>query len=126
MRHLYTWAGILMIVLASTAGDVLVSRAMKQVGEVGDLYRQRGLVRTAITVLGNPTLWLGVLFMATAFFSLMFALSWGDLSLVGPASASLTFIANAVFAKFFLHERVDTRRWVAALLVAGGVALVAA
>jgi len=115
-----------MIVLASTAGDVLVSRAMKQVGEVGDLYRERGLWRTGLRVVGNPTLWLGVLFMATAFFSLMFSLSWADLSLVGPASASLTFIANAVFAKFFLHERVDTRRWVAALLVAGGVALVAA
>ena len=126
MRHLYTWCGIVMIVLASTAGDVLVSRAMKQVGEVGDLYRERGLWRTGLRVVGNPTLWLGVLFMATAFFSLMFSLSWADLSLVGPASASLTFIANAVFAKFFLHERVDTRRWVAALLVAGGVALVAA
>ena len=115
-----------MIVLASTAGDVLVSRAMKQVGEVGDLYRERGLWRTGLRVVGNPTLWLGVFFMATAFFALMFALSWGDLSLVGPASASLTFVANAVCAKFFLHERVDTRRWVAALLVAGGVALVAA
>jgi uncharacterized membrane protein len=50
-------------------------------------------------------------------------LSWGDLSLVAPASASLTFVLNAIAAKVFLHERVDHRRWMAALLVAGGVAL---
>jgi drug/metabolite transporter (DMT)-like permease len=46
-------------------------------------------------------------------------------SLVAPASASLTFVANAVAAKIFLHERVDHRRWIAALLVAGGVVLLA-
>jgi drug/metabolite transporter (DMT)-like permease len=46
-------------------------------------------------------------------------------SLVAPAAASLTFIGNAFAAKFFLHEKVDHRRWIAALLVAGGVALLA-
>lgn len=125
MRHLYTWTGIALLVLASTAGDVLTSHAMKQVGDVGQLHRARGLWRTVARVLGNPTLWLGVLFMAVAFFALLFALSWGDVSLVGPASASLTFIANAITAKLFLHENVDHRRWAAALLVAAGVALVA-
>jgi drug/metabolite transporter (DMT)-like permease len=64
--------------------------------------------------------------MALAFYSLLFALSWGDVSLVAPASASLTFVANAIAAKIFLHERVDHRRWMAALLVAGGVLLLAA
>ena len=46
-------------------------------------------------------------------------------SLVAPAAASLTFIGNAFAAKIFLHERVDQRRWIAAVLVAGGVALLA-
>jgi len=55
----------------------------------------------------------------------MFALSWGDVSLVAPAAASLTFIGNAVAAKIFLYERVDRRRWIAASLVAAGVALLA-
>jgi hypothetical protein len=44
---------------------------------------------------------------------------------VAPAAASLTFIGNAVAAKIFLHERVDRRRWIAASLVAAGVALLA-
>ena len=45
--------------------------------------------------------------MAVGFFSLLFALSWGDVSLVAPAAASLTFIGNAFAAKIFLHEKVD-------------------
>jgi drug/metabolite transporter (DMT)-like permease len=52
-------------------------------------------------------------------------LSWADLSLVAPVSASLTFIANAIVAKIFLRERVERQRWLAAILVAAGVALVA-
>lgn len=121
----YTWGGILAVVAFSTAGDILTSLAMKQVGEVGVLFRSKGLVATIKVVLGNSTLWIGVGFMAMAFFSLLFALSWADVSLVAPASASLTFIANAIVGKLFLREQVDRRRWLAAILVAGGVALVA-
>ena len=47
------------------------------------------------------------------------------LSVVAPASASLTFVGNAFAAKICLHEKVDRRRWIAALLVAAGVALLA-
>jgi drug/metabolite transporter (DMT)-like permease len=68
---------------------------------------------------------LGLACMAVAFFALLFALSWADVSLVAPASASLTFITNAVAAKLFLRENVDRRRWLAAVFVAAGVALLA-
>jgi drug/metabolite transporter (DMT)-like permease len=125
MKSLYAWGAILVIVLTSTAGDVLLSRGMKQVGDVGALRRRIGLWAVLARVLKNPNFLLGVMCMATAFYSLLFGLSWGDLSLVVPASTSLTFITNAVAAKFFLHERVDRRRWLAALLVAGGVVLLA-
>ncbi len=121
----YTWGSILAVVAASTTGDVLTSLAMKQSGDVGKLRRSNGLLKTIKVVVGNPTLWIGVAFMAVAFFALLFALSWADVSLVAPASASLTFIANAIVAKIFLREHVDRRRWLAAVLVAGGVALVA-
>jgi drug/metabolite transporter (DMT)-like permease len=125
MRHAYTWGAILVIVVASVTGDVLLSHAMKSVGDVGELYRRTGLVRTLGQILGNPNFLLGIVAMAAAFFSLLFALSWGDVSLVAPASASLTFVGNAVAARMFLHERVDRRRWIAAGLVACGVALLA-
>jgi uncharacterized membrane protein len=121
----YTWGSILAVVVFSTIGDVVTSLAMKQAGDVGSLFRSKGLWATVKAVLGNPTLWLGVAFMALAFFALLFALSWAEVSLVAPASASLTFIANAIVAQIFLREHVDRRRWLAAILVAAGVALVA-
>jgi drug/metabolite transporter (DMT)-like permease len=125
MRHAYTWGAILLIVFASVTGDVLMSRAMKQVGDVDELRKRSGLFAVIGHVLRNPHFLLGIGAMAVAFFSLLFALSWGDVSLVAPASASLTFVGNAAAAKFFLHERVDRRRWVAAALVACGVAFLA-
>ena len=125
MRHLYTWGAILVMSLASVVGDVLLARAMKQVGDVHALLRCSGLWIVIGRVLSNPNFFLGVTAMAAAFFSLLFALSWGDVSLIAPAAASLTFIGNALAAKIFLHEKVDRRRWIAAVLVATGVALLA-
>jgi drug/metabolite transporter (DMT)-like permease len=125
VRHLYTWVSILCVVAASTAGDVLISHAMKRVGDVGHVVRDHGALAVVRRMASNGQLWLGVCFMAMAFFSLMFALSWADVSLVAPAAASLTFLTNAVAAKFFLHEKVDRRRWMAAILVACGVVLIA-
>ena len=125
MRHLYTWSGIIVVVFFSVVGDVLMSRAMKQVGDVHELLTQHGLWRVVTRVLSTPSFFMGISAMAVAFFSLLFALSWGDVSLVAPAAASLTFIGNAFAAKIFLHERVDRRRWLAAVMVAAGVALLA-
>lgn len=125
MRSLYTWCGILVIVLASVVGDVLLARAMKQVGDVHEVWRRSGFWTVIVRTLGNSNFFLGVTAMAVAFFSLLFSLSWGDVSLVAPAAASLTFIGNAFAAKIFLHEKVDRRRWIAAMLVAAGVALLA-
>lgn len=125
MKEAYTWAAIGLIVVASTAGDVLLSHAMKRVGDVSVLWKRYGLLEVVGRVLSTPTFFLGLLAMGVAFYSLLFALSWGDLSLVVPASASLTFVANAFAARIFLHERVGRRRLLAALLVAGGVALIA-
>jgi drug/metabolite transporter (DMT)-like permease len=125
MKGVYTWSAIFAIVFASVVGDVLLARAMRQVGDVGALRRRSGLGVVIRRTLGNTNFFLGVMAMAVAFFSLLFALSWGDVSLVAPAAASLTFIGNAVAAKIFLHERVDQRRWIAVVLVAAGVALLA-
>jgi multidrug transporter EmrE-like cation transporter len=125
MKQVYTWGAVTAIVLASTTGDVLLARAMKQVGDVGELWQKTRLPSVVARVLRNGNFLLGILAMTIAFYSLLFALSWADVSLVGPAAASLTFVANAVAAKIFLHERVDHRRWLAAVFVAGGVALLA-
>jgi drug/metabolite transporter (DMT)-like permease len=126
VNALYTWAAIVLLVFESTAGDILVARAMKGIGDLGEVRRRKGLGYTIRTVMTNGTMLLGIFFMALAFFTLLFALSWADVSLVVPASASLTYLTNAAAAKAVLHEHVDKRRVAAALFVAGGVAMLAA
>jgi drug/metabolite transporter (DMT)-like permease len=125
MSDLYAWGAIALITIAATTGDVLLAYSMKRVGDVGEVWKNHGLVAVAGRILSTPTFFLGVLAMAVAFYSLLFGLSWGNLSLVVPASASLTFVANAVAARIFLHERVSRRRWLAAIFVATGVFLMA-
>ena len=129
IRHavsdLNAWLAILAIVLSSSAGDVLLSRGMRQIGDLDRRRRKRGFVFVALLVFRNRYFLAGAACMAVSFYSLLYGLSWNDVSLVGPAAASLTFVANAIGAKFFLHERVDSRRWAAALFVAAGVVLMA-
>jgi len=125
VKHMYTWGAIVAVAFASVVGDILLARAMKQVGDVHELWKRSGLWTVVARTVGNPNFFMGLAAMAVGFFSLLFALSWGDVSLVAPAAASLTFIGNAFAAKIFLHEKVDHRRWMAAMLVAAGVALLA-
>jgi drug/metabolite transporter (DMT)-like permease len=125
MSNFAVWSGIAAVVIASTLGDVLQSRAMKEIGDLGLLRKSRGLAAVIRRVVTNARFMIGLAFMAVGFFSLLITLSWGDVSIVGPASASLTFLANALVAHIYLKENVDRRRWMAALCVAGGIALLA-
>lgn len=120
-----TWGGIAAIVVSATTGDVLQAYAMRQIGDLGAIRKTHGMWQVLRRVVTNPQFMIGLLFMAVAFFSLLVTLSWNDVSLIGPASASLTFIANAFAARIFLKEHVGRRRWLAALFVASGVAILA-
>ncbi|HXY78066.1 MAG TPA: hypothetical protein VEH47_04590 [Candidatus Acidoferrales bacterium] len=123
MRTFYTWLCIFTTVWAAAAGDVLVALAMRRIGDLGDLRRRHGFFAIIVRVSSSAVLFGGVFFMAIAFFSNLIGLSWADLSVVGPASAALTFVANALGARFFLHENVDRRRWLATMFVCFGVFL---
>ena len=118
-------AMIAAIVLSSTAGEVLTAAAMKSIGDLDEIRSHSGLKGAIRAVLTRPLFFAGVSFLALAFFSLLFALNHLDLSLVAPASASLTLVTNAVAGKIFLKENVDRRRWTAAVLVCIGVYLLA-
>jgi drug/metabolite transporter (DMT)-like permease len=121
VRALYTWVCILITVCAATVGDVLVALAMRRIGDLGDLRRRRGWLPMLLRVLTSGVLFAGIFFMAIAFFSNLVGLSWADLSLMGPASAALTYITNALAARFFLKEVVSRRRWLATGFVFLGV-----
>ena len=125
MNHFALWSGIAAVVVTSTIGDVLQSRAMKEIGDLSLVRQEHGIWGVIRGVASNGRFMIGLGFMAIGFFSLLITLSWGDVSIVGPASASLTFIANALAARLYLKERVDHRRWMAAMFVAAGVFLLA-
>jgi drug/metabolite transporter (DMT)-like permease len=122
---LFTAATIAAIVLASTTGEVLTAAAMKSIGDLDIIRAKSGMKGAIRAVLTSPLFFVGVFFLALAFFSLLFALNHLNLSLVAPASASLTLVTNAVAGKIFLKENVDGRRWAAAALVCVGVYLLA-
>jgi drug/metabolite transporter (DMT)-like permease len=122
---LHTWATIFAVVFTSTAGDILIAGGMRKLGDLDDIRARSGLTGAIKAVLSSGRFLLGIACMALSFFSLLFALSDADLSLIAPATASLTFITTTAAAKFFLKENVDKRRWLAALFVCAGVALLA-
>jgi transporter family protein len=112
---------IAMIVLADSAGDVLITKGMKQVGEISTI-KPKELLSIAQRVLSNRDFLSGIFFMAVTFFSFLTVLSWADLSLVFPAT-SLVYVASGLGAKFILKETVSLQRWAGILLVCLGVAL---
>src|SRR5580693_2124766 len=118
------WAAAAMIaaiVVSSTVGEVLTAAAMKSIGDLDEIRAHSGLKGAIRAVVTCPLFFAGVGFLALAFFALLFALNHLDLSLVAPASASLTLVTNAIAAKLFLKENVDRRRWTAAVLVSIGI-----
>jgi len=122
---LATTSMIAAIVVTATAGDILTASAMRQVGDLDAIRQRSGIPGAAWAVVANGRFGLGIICLALSFFSLLFAFSHRDLSLIGPAATSLTFVTNAVAAKLFLRENVDRRRWMAAVFVCVGVALLA-
>jgi drug/metabolite transporter (DMT)-like permease len=114
--------GIGIIVLAGTSGELAVSHAMKQIGEVTELG-----VRTVARAIGQaacaPWMWAGIAMMAAAFFALLAVLSWADVSFAVPVTA-LSYAVGAFGARVFLREQVSGVRWLGVTLVCAGVALV--
>jgi drug/metabolite transporter (DMT)-like permease len=99
------WLLVALVVLATTLSDLLQSDAMRRGGRVWKLP-------------------LAVAGMAVSFFSFTQLLKVADLSFAVPASAA-TLVAETLCARLILRERVTSKRWAGALLVAAGVWLIA-
>ncbi|MBI4469106.1 MAG: EamA family transporter [Acidobacteria bacterium] len=113
---------IAIVVVTSTAGDLLLTRGMKETGEVSD-FAPLALVRRLGRALGNPSILAGVVTMAVSFLAFVAALAIAPVSLVVPATAA-TYVGGTLGAKWYLREQVSTTRWLGTLIVIGGVILV--
>lgn len=119
-----TFLFLAIVVLSGTGGDIAVTHAMKQIGEVKS-FAPRALLAILGRVLQSGWIWLGIAQLTLAFFSLLALLSWAPVSFVVPATAA-NYIVGALGARFLLKERVSKARWAGMLLVSAGVALVCA
>jgi len=118
-----TWSCIVGVAALAISGECLIAAAMRGLGDLDVIRAHSGLSGAIRAVLSSPLFLIGALCMALNFFALLFTLSNVDLSLAGPASASLTYVGNAIAAKLFLKENVDRRRWLATGFVCAGVYL---
>lgn len=117
-----TAAMIAIVVLGGSAGDVFITKGMKQIGEISTMHPGE-LARVALRVLSNANFLIGIFFMACSFFAFLAVLSWADLSFVLPAT-SLSFVITTIGAKFVLKEEITRLRLAGTALVCLGVALI--
>jgi len=116
------WLLVLLMVAATTAGEVLQAAGMRRHGEIHDF--RPGAISRAIALLARNRFVIGsVIAMAVSFFAFMKLLSMTDLSFAVPVSA-VTYVMETVLAKYVLQERVNALRWAGATLVVCGVTLV--
>src|SRR3954463_3269541 len=101
-RKLITLAGVSFF---AAIGDVCLSRGMKDVGQV--TFSQ---LPTLVHAIFSPWVAIGIVFLIAFFASYLSALSFADLTYVLPAT-SVSYIAMALLAHFFLQEQISALRW---------------
>jgi drug/metabolite transporter (DMT)-like permease len=105
-----------------TAGELCISRAMKQIGEVKQ-FRPRAVASVLLQAMRIRWLWSGLAMMALAFFALLTILSAESVSFVVPVTA-INYVIAALGGMVFLGEKVSARRWTGVVVITVGVTLV--
>jgi drug/metabolite transporter (DMT)-like permease len=112
---------VLMICFGSV-GNVLLSRGMKQIGEVRG-WSSSELWRLLVAVFSNPLIWSGIMTLLLFLVCFMVVLSWADYSWVSPASA-VVFAVVPLLGHLLFGEVVTTTRWAGVAVICLGVGLV--
>jgi drug/metabolite transporter (DMT)-like permease len=116
------WMLLSLVVATTVASDLLQSREMKLAGQQSadakGLWRLLGVIGT------RRYLILAIVLMAVSFFAFLALVQTQPLSFAVPASAG-SFIVETILARILLREEVSSLRAVGAVLVFGGILLVA-
>ena len=116
------WLLLGIVVAATALSDLLQSHELKRAG--AQSIGARGLARLLKTIAARRELILSIVCLAISFFAFMALVQAEPLSFAVPASAA-SFILETALAKVVLKERIGARRATGALLVLGGVLLLA-
>ena len=113
---------MLLAVSAGTVGDLLLTKGMKELGDLSAM-NLRGMLSAAYQALTSPKLVIGTAMLAIFFFLWLAVLSWEDLSVALPMQA-LNYVLVAFLSQYFLGEVVTPMRWAGTVLVCIGVILI--
>lgn len=117
------WVLVGIIMACNACADLMNTAGMRRNGKVKDLHL-RGIARLLRALARNWYVIGGIVANAIGFFALMSLLSVADVSFAIPATAG-SFVLETGLAKILLGEQVHWQRWVGAIVVACGVALLA-
>ncbi len=117
------WVLVGIIMACNACSDLMNTAGMRRHGQVEDLH-PRGMARLIRALSRNWYVLGGIAANAVGFFTLMALLSVAEVSFAIPATAG-SFVLETALAKILLREEVHWQRWVGALVVACGVALLA-
>ena len=116
------WILVLLLICATTVGDVCRSLGMRRHGEIRD-FRPGALGSAFAMVARNSWVIISTCAMAISFFSFLRLIAITPMSFAVPMSAA-SFIPETLFAKALLKEDVDWRRWTGIGLILGGVVFI--
>ncbi|MDE2217036.1 MAG: EamA family transporter [Planctomycetota bacterium] len=117
-----TYIMLVLIVFFAPIGDVLLSKGMKQVGEVPD-WSVAALIEIFISAFTNSTIWLGIGSLLVFFVCYLLVLSWADYSYAAPASA-MSYVVVPLLGYMLLGEALTSIRWTGIIFIFLGVVLV--
>ena len=116
------WILLSITVLTTVASDLLQSYELKRTPD--DFVGARGMARLVKAMVRRQYLIWSIVFQALSFFAFMALVQSQPLSFAVPASAA-SFIVETALARLLLNERLGGRRSLGALMVAGGILLLA-
>jgi len=115
------WLLVAIIVATTTVKDILQAVAMRRHGEVHDF--SPGAIGKVLGLLAqNRFIVVSIVCSGVAFFAFLRLVTTADLSFAVPATAA-SYVFETILAKYVLKERVSPERWIGAVLVSCGVAL---
>jgi len=113
---------VLLQTVVMTAGDLLLAKGMKQVGDIATLDNPTLFFMKMGLTARNGWVWVGIACLAISLLLWLAVLSRASLSLAVPMTA-VAYVLNAFAAKYILMETVSPLRWTATGVIALGVLL---
>ena len=114
------WLGVLGVALSDSSADILTAVGIRQVGKVPLSVSQ--IFPWMQRILSHPLIFVGISCNAIAFMFFITVLSWGDISLIRPATA-VGYIFSLLGARFILQEQIAIGRLIGITIIGMGVAI---